>query len=136
MRSEVRAVILPIIFLFACSAASAQDPEAQLPDDPGVAATAAAQPEPQFGRRQREKDPQQIEMERRQAKALNKQRHEELKESTDKLLELAEQLKEYVDKTDENMLSLDVIKKAEEIEKLAKRVREKMKGYYGPAIKP
>lgn len=135
MRSEVRAV-LPILFLFIWSAAFAQEPEAQPPDDPGTAAMAVAEPEPQFGRRPREKTPQEIEMERRQAKALNKQRHEELKEDTDKLLELAEQLKEYVDKTDENMLSLDVIKKAEEIEKLAKRVREKMRGYYGPPIKP
>ncbi|HSA93346.1 MAG TPA: hypothetical protein VLE48_10075 [Terriglobales bacterium] len=136
MRSEVRAVILPILFLFIWSAASAQEPVSQPPDDPATAAVAAGQPEPQFGRRRREKTPQEIEMERRQAKALNKQRHEELKQSTDKLLELSEQLKEYVDKTDENMLSLDVIKKAEEIEKLAKRVREKMKGYYGPPIKP
>jgi len=53
----------------------------------------------------------------------------------DKLLELATQLKEYVDKTDENMLSLDVIKKAEEIEKLSKSVKEKMKAeeYYPAA---
>ena len=135
MRSEVRAVILPILLLFTWSAAFAQEPESPLPDKPG-AAVAVGQPEPQFGRRRREKSPQEIEMERQQAKALNKQRHEELKESTDQLLELSEQLKEYVDKTDENTLSLDVIKKAEEIEKLAKRVREKMRGYYGPSIKP
>jgi hypothetical protein len=33
-----------------------------------------------------------------------------------------------VDKTNEHTLSVDVIKKAEEIEKLAHTVREKMKG--------
>jgi hypothetical protein len=32
-----------------------------------------------------------------------------------------------VDKTNENTLSLEVIKKADEIEKLAKEVRKKMK---------
>jgi hypothetical protein len=38
------------------------------------------------------------------------------------------ELKAYVDKSDENVLSLDVIRKAEEIERLAKSVRDKMKG--------
>ena len=51
-----------------------------------------------------------------------------LKNDTDKLLKLSIELKSYVDKSDENVLSLDVIKKAEEIEKLAKSVKDKMKG--------
>ena len=69
------------------------------------------------------------------ARQRNKARQAALKKDTDKLLELATQLKEYVDKTNENMLSLDVIKKAEEIEKLSKRVKEKMKAdeYYPAA---
>jgi hypothetical protein len=61
-------------------------------------------------------------------KKANVERHASLKRDTDKLLELAQQLKEQVDKSNENMLSLDVVKKAEEIEKLALNVREKMKG--------
>jgi coenzyme F420-reducing hydrogenase alpha subunit len=64
-----------------------------------------------------------------QEKKMNKQRQEVLKRDTDKLLELANQLKEYVDKSNENTLSLDVIKKAGEIEKLAHDVKEKMRGY-------
>ena len=51
-----------------------------------------------------------------------------LKKDTDKLLKLSVELKSYVEKSDENVLSLDVIKKAEEIEKLAKSVKDKMKG--------
>jgi hypothetical protein len=43
------------------------------------------------------------------------------------LLALATELKDYVDKSNEHVLSLDVVKKAEEIEKLAHHVREKMK---------
>jgi len=62
------------------------------------------------------------------AKKAAKERAAALKSDTDKLLKLSVELKQYVDKTDENVLSLDVIKKAEEIEKLAKSVKDKMKG--------
>jgi hypothetical protein len=62
------------------------------------------------------------------AKKAAKERVAALKHDTDKLLRLSVELKESVDKSDENVLSLDVIKKAEEIEKLAKSVKEKMKG--------
>jgi len=61
-------------------------------------------------------------------KKANQERQLALKSDTEKLLKMAVELKAYVDKTNENMLSLDVIKKAEEIEKLAHSVREKMKG--------
>ncbi len=62
------------------------------------------------------------------AKKANVQREEEIKKDAEKLLELATELKQSVDKSNENTLSLDVIKKAEQIEKLAKNVKEKMKG--------
>jgi len=61
-------------------------------------------------------------------KKLNLQRQQEIKKDTEKLLELATELKQSVDKTTENTLSLDVIKKADQIEKLAKSVKDKMKG--------
>jgi hypothetical protein len=63
-------------------------------------------------------------MEKKAAKA----RTAALKTDTDRLLKLSVELKEYVDKSDEHVLSLDVIKKAEEIEKLAKSVKDKMRG--------
>ena len=62
------------------------------------------------------------------AKKAAKERVVALKHDTDKLLKLSVELKEFVDRSDENVLSLDVIKKAEEIEKLAHSVKEKMKG--------
>ncbi len=65
--------------------------------------------------------------ERENAKKQNKVRQETIKKDTDRLLELATELKEYVDKTNEHVLSLDVLKKAEEIEKLAHTVKTKMK---------
>jgi hypothetical protein len=61
-------------------------------------------------------------------KRLNEERQAQLKRDTDKLLDLSTQLKQYVDKTNQNVLSVDVIKKADEIEKLAHSVKEKMKG--------
>jgi len=62
------------------------------------------------------------------AKKAVKERVAALKTDTDKLLKLSVELKQYVDKSDENVLSLDVIKKADEIEKLAKSVKDKMRG--------
>lgn len=61
-------------------------------------------------------------------KKAAKQRVAALKNDADKLLKLTTELKAYVDKSDENVLSVNVIKKAEEIEKLAKSVKDKMKG--------
>ncbi len=58
----------------------------------------------------------------------NAKREQDLKKDTAKLLQLATELKHYVDKTNENTLSVEVIKKADEIEKLAHSVKEKMKG--------
>jgi len=62
------------------------------------------------------------------AKKANEERQAALKADTDKLVKLAGELKDYVDKTNENVLSLEVLKKAEEIEKLAHSVKDKMKG--------
>ncbi|MFZ0275446.1 MAG: hypothetical protein WA899_17375 [Candidatus Sulfotelmatobacter sp.] len=62
------------------------------------------------------------------AKKANQSREASLKADTDKLLKLAVELKAYVDKSNENVLSLDVVKKADEIERLAHSVKDKMKG--------
>ena len=60
-------------------------------------------------------------------KMANKKREADLKRDTDRLLQLATELKASVDKNNEDILSLDVIKKADQIEKLAHSVKEKMK---------
>lgn len=90
--------------------------------------------DPQFRQRRNEVDPaeKQVDpaekqMERDRAKRLNKDRQAAIKRDTDKLLALATELKDYVDKSNEHVLSLDVVRKAEEIEKLAHHVKEKMK---------
>lgn len=83
----------------------------------------------QYGGR-RSEAPEEKQIERDRVKALNKERQERLKADTDKLLQLATQLKEYVDKTNENILSVEVIRKADEIDRLAKSIREKMRTAY------
>jgi hypothetical protein len=74
-----------------------------------------------------EEDPAMRHMQEQLAKTRNNQRQQLLVSDTAKLLELATELKEEVDKSNKNTLSLDVVKKAEEIEKLAKTVKEKMR---------
>lgn len=63
-----------------------------------------------------------------QAERRNTQRQQDIVNDTAKLLTLAQQLKAEVDKSSKDQLSISVVKKAEEIEKLAKSVKEKMKG--------
>ena len=75
-------------------------------------------------------DGQRARMERDMSKKANQSRQADLKRDTEKLLKLATELKDSVDKSSESMLSLDVIKKAEEIEKLAHSVKYKMKAAY------
>jgi len=75
---------------------------------------------------------QQMEMREQQAKdqnfvAANTERKKQIAEDSVKLLKLATELKTEVDKTTKDTLSLNVIRKADEIEKLAHNVKEKMK---------
>jgi hypothetical protein len=63
-------------------------------------------------------DPAQQQIARDMAKRANEGRQKLIKNDTDKLVKLAAELKEYVDKSNENVLSMDVVKKAEEIEQL------------------
>jgi hypothetical protein len=75
-----------------------------------------------------DRDETQQRLARDMAKKANVERQATLKSDTEKLVKLTAELKAYVDKSNENVLSLDVLKKAEEIEKLAHSVREKMRG--------
>jgi hypothetical protein len=68
------------------------------------------------------------EIQAQQARSRNSERQKQLVQDTDKLLVLATQLKQDVDKTNKDVLSVDVVKKADEIEKLAHSVKERMKG--------
>lgn len=66
-------------------------------------------------------------IEEKQKREQNQERQKKIKADTDRLLQLATELKQYVDKTNENTLSVEVVRKADEIEKLAHNVKEKMR---------
>jgi len=69
-------------------------------------------------------------------KERNEQRQSDLKRDTDELYKLASELKKSVDSSNEHVLSVEVVRKAEAIEKLAKSVRTKMKADgYGSTIR-
>jgi len=57
----------------------------------------------------------------------NQVRHKRMVADANKLLDLSTQLKDDVDKTADDELSVEVIRKATEIEKLAHDVRERMR---------
>jgi hypothetical protein len=62
-------------------------------------------------------------------KAMLEQRQKDIKKEVERLYKLASDLKEEVEKTDATTtLSLPMVKKAEEIEKLAKQIKENAKG--------
>lgn len=68
-------------------------------------------------------------IQKQQAIAANQQRQVEIRRDTDKMAELTQELKDYLAKNDQ-VMSLDAIKKVEQIEKLAKSVKGKMKQSY------
>ena len=69
-------------------------------------------------------------LEQEQMARLVAERQSQLRIDTEKLVALTAELKQHVDKTGANILSMDVIKKAQEIQKLAKSVQDKMRNAY------
>ena len=67
-------------------------------------------------------------MEEQQARSRNGERQKKLVADTDRLLALVEDLKHQIEQADKDGQPVDVTKKAEEIERLAKSVKERMKG--------
>ncbi len=72
-------------------------------------------------------DPEQARMLKDMGKERNALRQKEIIDDTEHLLDLAKQLKDAVDKSSKDQLSLAVVNEAAEIEKLAKVVKEKMR---------
>jgi hypothetical protein len=75
---------------------------------------------------------QQMEMRDKQTKqqnfaAANAERRKQIADDSAKLIKLTEELEAEVNKTDKDTLSLNVIRKADEIEHMAHNIKEKMK---------
>jgi hypothetical protein len=101
--------MVAFLLLFSLSPGWAQHVPIQVPSNAG------AVPEP---------DP---DIQRTMQKERLKKRCEEMKRDSQRLLELATELKQYVDKSGENVLSLEVLRKAEEMERLARQVKNNMR---------
>jgi CHAD domain-containing protein len=122
---------------------------AQMPDAPRfVSATAAALP-PQGVSEKRKADEKTItqiasELEaqvnvddsgrslpltRKQKRNLLKANFEKMKRDAGQLADLAKALQDELDKSNENVLSLDVVEKADKIEKLARKIKGTARGF-------
>ena len=62
-----------------------------------------------------------------QKEAILKAEHEKTLKDAAQLIDLAESLKEELEKNDRHVLSLSSLKKTEDIEKLARRIRGRLK---------
>ncbi len=93
-----------------------------------LSAQASGRPEPGSRQIGQEGEPIPKDIAARMEKERQKSRYDSLKRDSERLLELATELKQYVDNSGEDVMSLDVIRKCDEIEKLSKSIRSKMKG--------
>jgi len=112
-RSLLRVMAGAAIFSIAASASLGQDPfpKAPTPLHPG-------EDEPPAN--PNAKSPTKVRLEENQ---------KDIKKDIEKLFDLASQLKQQVEKTDATaVLSLAMVKKAEEIERLARQIKERAKG--------
>ncbi len=65
----------------------------------------------------------------KQKRDLMKANYEKMKRDAEELASLAKSLRDDIDKSNENVLSLHIVDKAEKIEKLAKRIKSVARGY-------
>lgn len=70
------------------------------------------------------------EIQRQQAAAAAKMRQEQILRDSEKLFQLSAELKDQIDKANGQILSIDAIKRAEQIEKLAHNLKGKLKLAY------
>jgi hypothetical protein len=64
----------------------------------------------------------------KQKQAIINDNFKKLKQHSQELAKLAKSLQNEVEKSNQNVLSLEIVKKAEEAEKLAKKIKEEAKG--------
>jgi hypothetical protein len=111
-----------LIVLFGAAAAAQQPPVQPNPDksihDPVL--TAAPDANAQMAMRDQQTKQQNF-------AAANAERRKQIADDSTRLLKLATDLKAEVDNTSKDTLSLNVIRRADEIERLAHSVKEKMK---------
>lgn len=108
------------LFLGAASGA------AGVPPASGATAVAASPVQQEIPTRETEAGPT---ISRKQKRDLLKLNFEKMKRDADELADLAKSLQEDLSKSNENVLSLRIVEKAEKIEKLAKKIKNVARGY-------
>lgn len=117
---KVLAAFSPALALFMlCPPTSAQ--QSQYPATPPVPVMPGVNPN------STEQDPALRRMNEQMSIKRNAQRQQQIVSDTAHLLQLAQQLNDAVSKSNKDELSISVVKDADEIEKLAKSIKEKMR---------
>ena len=78
---------------------------------------------------QKKDDPVRLHDGRLQSEEILKADHQQNLKDAAELLKLVEDLKAELEKNDRHVLSMNLVKKTEDVEKLAKRIRGRMKRY-------
>lgn len=115
-----------IVLLSGAAQPGQQQQPSATPDKPSVTSEASEPPDDTDQAKPPEQQPA-PQAAPAQAAAPAAEHKSQISDDSAKLLTLAMALKAEVDKTNKDTLSLDVIRKADEIEKLAHNVRDKMK---------
>ncbi|MBZ5515586.1 MAG: hypothetical protein LAN62_12255 [Acidobacteriia bacterium] len=108
------------------------DPRAALagpraPALPGGQASSVGQEPPEVPGAIEESSPR-AKIARKQRQEFLRQKFEKMKREAEELTSLANSLQDELDKSSENILSLQIVDKAEKIEKLAKQIKNSAKG--------
>lgn len=119
VRSSCAGAALCALLLALASPSASSQVEQQLP--PSLAPRTNNSPD---------RDSSYRKMTERMAKERNNERQKKIVADTAKLLAMAQKLNDEVSHSTKNELSVDVVKQAAEIEKLAKSIKEKMRDGY------
>jgi len=82
-----------------------------------------------FPQREREKEDVLLPSGKSQRQEILKADYEKSKADAASLADLAQQLRDEIEKSDHHVLDVRTLKKAEEIEKLARRIKDRMRRY-------
>lgn len=97
------------------------------PSAPGISQPPLPSHLPDPGTTDSSSDPMRSVMRERMLRVANEQRHKKMLDDANKMVQLANELKADVEKTQNDELSVEVLKKAAEVEKLAHDVQQRMK---------
>lgn len=114
---------LVVVLLLAASTWPAYSAQSALPQAPGLAGTSQA-PRPAPDLNPDDKSP----LTPKQQRDMMKSNFEKMKRDADELASLAKSLQQDLDKSNQNVLSLKVLDRAEKIEKLARKIKTEAKG--------